>query len=263
MLSAQLPETPIACPFPEVLLADLKGTTRMRRSRGGPPPTIVTSAPEGAVLQQMVGFGNAMLQHMNMMSQAIAAMQGKPVVPLPAPSFTGAPGQPPLLFLQPATPAAPLALPSTPATSDAADRLAQPALLAASPVSEDDAPVPPAKKLRSPKSVADATAEIAKALDEKSGKQAAPKKAPKAKAKCKAEATARATPKGQAKAAPKKGAKLVVTVNHERSRTQFLVRVPGASSKIFRYAQGGAAAAEKAARSWAKSRSDELGLPRP
>ena len=202
---------PAACPFSELDLAQMKAGFKMRETKQ--PQQLWLAGQTEIAAPQMMQFGAAMVTAMQSLTSEIASMRGS--------QSSGSGGAPPgfRMLLPVAPPKVPrvLPLPPPPLTLDAG---------AADNADEDaGTPEPPKKALKpltndekrqvEPKSVAAATAEIARALD-KSGP---------AKGKRKAKAKAKSKTKGKACAE--------IIISHEKSRSQYLARtVP---SKTFKY----------------------------
>lgn len=276
LLYESLPEPPGACPFTDMQLEALKASTRMRSLRRGIPAQIVATHSEQP-LAQMMAFGHAMLQQMSSMSHAIATLQraGQPYQvdckgPLDAAAHR-------LALAPPATPTTQARV----ADEASPDDLRSPRVLPTvgeMPSNERagnprEAPAEPPRKQR--KTVEEATQEILSALDAKQDlahhgellpkpKRATTKKMASAAPSEKARTTKPMKAEAKKKTAPTKpsGEGANAVVSHEKSRNQFLVRLPGAPSRTFRYdaTSGSVATTHKKALSWARARCKELGI---
>ena len=288
-------EAPMASSISAVQLEALKAGTRMRAVRRGSLEEIRVPGINPAMdSNMMMNFGQAMLQQMSCMSQAIAGLQhgvgARPSTALPAlPGVAQQlmlPNQGHLSLTAPA--------PGPAVKSEPAPALAAPVVGEACPAEacpeKAEVPALPVAAGTPTKSVGEATAAILKSIGKdvpKSKAKAAGGPAegasagkPKAKAKgpvhdkIKSAGKGKAGGKGQAGDKGKAGGKgkaagkvksegKGICITHEASRSQFLVRMPNHPSKIFRYVDRPQKNALSDAKKWARGVCLDLGIEVP
>jgi hypothetical protein len=249
-----------ASPISELGMEQMRVGAKMRKTKGSVMNLGSLQQPD--MPSQMLAFGQGLMSQMALMQSEIAGLRSNPSVS----SASGlasrlslldkrGPRQEPLLQLEaPAIGALQLtsAAPAVPAIEERAGVVAVAA-------DEEQAAV---DRQHLVLSVADATAEIRRAIakrksEEESAEPAQPKAKAKAKGKSKAKAKAKAKAKGKSKGKDS-GSDAQVDISHERSRNQYLCRtgLKEHPSKTFKY--GGSNCSEKAALTHAKALDSSL-----
>ena len=264
-------EHPVVCPISEIGMEQMKQGTRMRMIKRASVMDMGSLQNGLGMPSQLVAFGQGHMNQMSIMANEISQLKGS------------SPGHAQLTSLNMQT----AGFPPTPLVSTSACRSVAPALALRdlpAPQAKDPVGAPAeasstaiAEQAPAHRSVSEATAEILglmnlkrKAGEDKKGAAKAKGKkdsdkaedestAPKAKAKAKLQAEAKAQPDMKA------GKKGKMGISHEKSRSQYLGRLPGQPSKVFKYdgSQASKRKAEASAKAWCRSWCKEQRLPIP